>query len=143
MAIVVKGWVPDTCGCLLWITVDDSLPADQPYGIHSVGRACPNHAGLTRDETLAAALDENRRRSNIVEAIKANFSKVAQDVPDGVGGSSKEFKKGHEPVWQFDNSQGGKNRKLLLSFPTLNASEKAQAQALVDSIVGSGKADVS
>jgi hypothetical protein len=141
-------WRPDTCGCEIEYSWDDSIPQDQrTHSISKVNSVCvlhPQHAGDPVNH-FVALLDENSSKNIAMGILADNFPAIVKDVLDEDGNAvGKRFTKNAAPVASSNPpKQGSKIRTPVISVPALDQPSKDQYQALLDQRLGVGKVIVS
>lgn len=119
----VTQWSPDTCGCVLEYSWDDTL--DENTRVHKFSKAislCRHHKTQLPNGAYDQVLSENTRKNKVFgKAQEIKPSLVVQDY-----------------IWSFDDK-----RKLKAGFiGKLNASEKAQLKLFCDNELGVDKVEV-
>ena len=135
MALQTTRWSPDTCGCVVDYTWDDSV-SQEARTHHYAGHVlkCSAHAPLSDEAAYAALTDENPRKNQTLQALSDAFPSIT--TSDALG--NKVLKKdGSGPVWHFDS-----NRVLNVSVGSLTLAQKASVQATLDIVHGVGKVKV-
>ncbi len=130
MAIRTTRWSPDTCGCVVEYSWDDTVAADQRA--HTTTRVTPcvahpnaqQHVGADPFSAATVWGDENVGRKSRLEARL-----LAATVIGLKPGSY---------AWFFDAQ-----RVLNVSLPSLSAAQKQAAQTWCDNNIGAGKVLVS
>ena len=112
-------WSPDTCGCSLEYSWDDSVPQElRTHSISKVIKACPIHSHHPDKEShYADVLSENQSKNKAVGLLVKTIAKL--------DGGQDEVK------WRFDDK-----RDLILSHPLLNQKDKDDMNALDKSTIG-------
>ena len=139
-------WRPDTCGCVIHLAYDDTLPLEQRVctpvtedeaeaivdGRRKMGdkdinpnrqppaKLCPDHASLGYTKArYDQMLEENHRK-------RLAFAYAKEVMPD---------LKLEDYKWSFD-----KNRNLVAGIAGIDAVKKAEIQVKWDTAFGKGKA---
>lgn len=124
-------WRPDTCGCEIHYEWNDTDP--QASRIHTAvasTKVCDVHKGMSVPVHYDTVLRENQGKNEARGVIAENSPTLTYDKDvDGV--LRKEFLVGKEPTFSFD-----KDRNLLVNLSTLDAADKTQMQAVLDSELG-------
>lgn len=118
-------WSPDTCGCAVTFTWDDS--ANEEKRVHAFDRAetvCAEHEGLAPEDVYEAILAENQSKNRALGQIAAQFPNqtVTTIQPDGTLGEA--WKPGCEPSWDFGKPDATGVRALVLTTPGLSKTER-------------------
>jgi hypothetical protein len=67
MTIKINSWKPDTCGCILHYTWDDSVSQDQiKTEFFAIEHACPEHAPAVVQEPT----DKEKKKADKLKVIK-------------------------------------------------------------------------
>jgi len=123
-------WKPDTCGCVVELEWDASLP--QEDRVHTVPRveACAAHCALpSAGERYDAVLAENRLKNSALEVIRQNLPVEYLDPNQQIA---------FEPLTQFDDA-----RLLKITLPDVTRAVLDSVQEAVDAGFGAGKVLVS
>lgn len=117
-------WKPDTCGCVLEYTWDDSVPEGQRE--HSPARvvtACEYHTGKNVKEVFNKVKEENTGKNRAIARIM-ELSDVTEEETDREGNVTKKMKVGKRIDWGFDEE-----RNIELDLIGFTEQEKAKAVA--------------
>ncbi len=145
MAIRTTRWSPDTCGCVVEYSWDDTVAADQRA--HTTTRVAPcaahpnaqQHVGADPFSAATVWGDENIGRKSRLEArLLAAFPALGYSFVDPVTGLTVIGLKPGSYAWFFDAQ-----RVLNVSLPSLSAAQKQAAQTWCDNNIGAGKVLVS
>lgn len=128
MAIITNVWSPDTCGCQVEFTWDNTQP--DISRVHTYSRtlvACPAHAGLAGLSThWDTVLDRNRRKNLTYAQL---LTVLATVTPDQYAG-----------LWSYDAAQN-----VLTVNGTaagLSNAQRTNLQTKCNTQFGSGKVTV-
>lgn len=138
MAIQTTRWSPDTCGCKVEYTWDDTVPQEQR--IHTFSKlvnTCSDHNSLTDKACYDILNDENLRKNNTLGLIRKNHPSLTQTYTNPDGTTYIDFAPGKEPLWQFSGT--GDTRVLEITSTNLTLSEKTNLNATCTTQFGSGK----
>lgn len=125
----ITTWHPDTCDCVISYEWDDQDP--EATRVHTAvdSKVCEVHKQHEGNHVnaMAAVMDENTRKNLILASILETFPHVRDNVEqDPTKPPAYKFKAGHQPEWHFDE-----NRKLVVTPPTLDDTQKATLKGLV------------
>ena len=139
MTIKTTKWRPDTCGCELEYTWDDSVSADQrTHTLLNVLNKCPDHSTLTNSDVYSAIIDENPRKNIALTTALDNGPTSLYDVVNG----ARQLK----PTITYTYSWTGTapNRVLRISFTgvSLTTTQKNTIQTAENTRLGNGKVAV-
>lgn len=133
MAIRTTQWKPDTCGCVVQYTWDDSVAQEDRVHSLSTIQKCAFHQSQSDSTAFASVNDENITKNQVLGHVLENYPLLVDEKADG----SKELKLGYHYDWSFDDQ-----RKLQAE---IIGADKATAQAIAASVeadLGAGKVDV-
>jgi hypothetical protein len=139
MVIKTTRYSPDTCGCSLEYTWDDSLPeSSRTHTLSNYVTKCPAHQGLATDQDRwNAVFEENPRKNFAVQNILDNSPTTA--LYDTTPSGNRVVK----PTVGVNFSWSGTapNRVLSLSFTgvTLTTNQKNTLNTALNTRFGSGK----
>jgi len=127
-------WSPDTCGCTVDYTWDDTVAQDQRvHTFAAVQVKCAAHAAVADNNLYAVITDENPRKNRaegrLLQAFPAKLGMTDPATGDLVlrpGAYSYQF-------------LATTPRTLELSLPLLNSTERAAVQTWCDNNLGSGR----
>jgi hypothetical protein len=138
MAIKTTRWSPDTCGCVIEYTWDDSLPNDQISTTPSnVITRCSAHTTLANNTAVFNTLFEENPRKNIsFQHILDNAPTTLFDVnTDG----SRQLKAGMSISWAWTGTAPNRVITLTVKGITLTTNQKNTIQSALNSRFGIGK----
>jgi hypothetical protein len=156
-------WMPDTCGCVIHLAYDDTLPDSQrvftyvteaqAQAIHAARLAaktpntnpnpqppaviCSAHASIgATPKLLTTVQNENQRKNKVFSLAQAQISALQFVDGDNVGNA----KKLAMYQWSFDT-----NRVLEVSFSgvAITTAQKTSLQSLCDNQIGKNLTKVS
>ena len=128
----ITRWTPDTCDCAIeyeWDT--DDAPETRTHVVKSVGPSAI-HSG-TPEEVYTKVVEENKNKNKAVAKVMED-NDLAEDVPDGKGGTVRKMKEGKEVKWSFD-----KDRNLEVEIIGADATKKAAVENEISKVVAKGK----
>ena len=138
MTIQTTRWKPDTCGCSVDYTWDDTTSEDaRVHTFSEVIGVCPDHLGLTGVSIYNAIKGENTRK-NILEGDLLLDSKFGEDVTKD-GKTLKQFKEGISYDWSFTGSDDIRVLHVTISGITSTGAQKASLQSIVNIKFGVNK----
>ena len=136
MAIKTTRWSPDTCGCVLEYTWDDTQP--ESTRIHNFSRAvnkCPAHSSQTDIDCYSIVMDENPRKNIALQVALDNGPSTLYDMVDG--------QRQPKPTITYNYSWSGTppNRVLTISFTgiSLTNAQKTTIRTALNTRLGTGK----
>lgn len=143
--IKITTWKPDTCECEIHYQWDDSVPEDQRVHVpidsftDSQGKIrqtkkCQHHNKHDLHTAHAKILEENQGKNFARQHILDSLPEVADVKTDADGNQVKEFKKGNEFSFSFDE-----NRQLQVEVKGLNAKNKTDLRTALGAKFGNGK----
>lgn len=116
--IHIQRWAPDTCGCVLLETWDDTVEAAaRVHTFQEMEVICPFHAALEGEAVYTTMRGENRRK-NLVAVIAKSVRPAFQDA---------------DYTWSFDAQ-----RRLVVTIAGLTNQQRTQLQAAADLQFGPG-----
>lgn len=135
----ITRWRPDTCGCEIEYSWDDSVPLEQRvHTAHSVSKLCPFHKGLDKVEAHNILTSENQGKNRAIGHILDNYPECRKQVLDANGDvAGYDFKSKDECKWSFDD-----NRVLVLEVQSLDVNKKASLKTTIEDIVGKNKVEI-
>lgn len=143
MTIRTQAYRPDTCGCVIEESYDDTLPlADIVVTQSNYFVTCSAHSGLADNDTkYATVIEESSRKNRAIQLIIDNSPASMENVvfiyqADGV---TRVLKKG--VMFFFALSGTAPNRVITITYTgfTLTNAQKNTAQGWLDNRFGSGK----
>lgn len=96
-------WRPDTCGCEIEYQWDTNEPEETR--VHTLSRIkakCQDHSSSTDQEVHDSVSKENKHKNKVLAAIMEEVDSIGETFIDDDGKSSRRFKKGLEPKWEFN-----------------------------------------
>ena len=113
MALQKTLWSPDTCGCQIEYSWDDTVPQEQrTHSVSKILKACPIHSHHPDKEShYQDILDENQSKNKAIGLLIKTFAKL--------DGGQDEIK------WRFKA-----DRSIVLSHSLLTQADKDTANAL-------------
>lgn len=137
MAIKTTRFSPDTCGCVLEYTWDDTLSESQrTHTLSNFVTRCPAHSSLASDtDRWNAVFDENPRKNNARQLCLDNGPTSLYDIIDG----TRQLKSTINYNWSWSGT--APNRVLTISFTgiSLTTQQKSTIQTALNTRFGSGK----
>lgn len=137
MATKINRWSPDTCGCVMEYSWDDSLPQEQIVisPTTTVSR-CPAHTSLsTPANHFNVLMDENPRKNQAHQHILDNGPSTLYDIVDG----TKRLKNGMAINWSWTGTSPNRVLTLTVTGITLNSTQKTAIQSVLNTKFGAGK----
>ena len=136
MAIQTTRWSPDTCGCILEYTWDDSVPAASR--VHTISRAvnvCNAHTGLVSlTDVWNNILPENQRK-NLTYSQLLTISGMSSTDSNG----NLVLKNGITINFSWSGSNTSRVLTVSVSGLTLTTQQKNTIQNFCDTTFGAGK----
>lgn len=144
MVIKTTRWSPDTCGCVIDYTWDDTTDLDtRVHTVSNIVTKCPAHQTLATKEQVYDAVyeKENKRKNGVLSASLDNTPEGLLYELDARG--QKLLK--HGITYEFNFTGSAPNRILNIKFNgvTLTNQQKTAVQNKVDQLYGSGNVIVS
>lgn len=127
MVIRTTRWRPDTCGCIIEYTWDDSLPQDLvTHTLDRITRRCAAHQNLVTDTDVYNVVREENPRKNITNQIVLdNSPNTVYDInTDG----TRIFKKGLVASWTWSGTAPNRLMTVTVSGITLTTNQKSAIQ---------------
>lgn len=128
MKLNITKWRPDTCGC----EIDYQWDADEPAEtrVHTPVRTvtCAFHTG-TKEKVYEDVKNENKNKNLVVNTVMKDAD-IAEDIPDGKGGTIRKVKAGKDVKWSFDA-----NRKLEIEVLGVDQKKKDDILTELNKIV--------
>lgn len=124
-------WKPDTCGCEIEYSWDDSVSEDKrAHTVSKVNKTCPDHANLADNPTkYAKVLEENQTKNKVYAQILENCPDLVEEKTNPDGTVSKQLKPDKEYKWSFDGS-----RKLQVEVVGASLTDKTTITNIVNNI---------
>lgn len=139
MTIKTTRFSPDTCGCELEYTWDDTLTeSERVHSFKSIVK-CPVHSGQADETAYNTVFEENPRKNIALERCLANGPTALFDTIDG----TRQLKQGI--TYNFSWSGTAPNRVLNISFTgiTLTTTQRNAIQTALNTRFGVGKVVIS
>lgn len=123
----ITTWRPDTCGCEIEYSWDDTQSEDvRTHSAHKINKACEFHSG-DKDTHYGVVLDENKRKNLVYKDIIENISTAVTQKEQEDGTMVTVLKKGKEYKWSFDA-----DRNLVVELIGFTKQEKDALKVLTD-----------
>jgi hypothetical protein len=117
-------WKPDTCGCEIEYTWDDSVTQEERvHTFKKHNKVCNSHQNKSGEVLYTQVLGENQGKNKALGKITEHFPELTEDVKQGL------------VKWSFDA-----NRKLKIEVS--DKAKAAQIKIKLDSELGLGKVEV-
>lgn len=138
MAIQTTRWSPDTCGCIIEYSWDDSVPQNsRTHSLANYVRRCSVHAVQADDGTRYNTINEENPRKNIAHQLIVDNAPAAFVDVDANGNKSL------KPEYSISFTATGTppNRVFTLTFSgaTLTQAQINNVQTRLDNRFGTGK----
>jgi hypothetical protein len=121
-------WSPDTCGCQIEYSWDDSVDAkDRVHTCVSIRKKCEHHAYLMdKHKHHNEILKENQMKNKVITKITESIPSIYEEIEID-GAKHKRLKKDKNILWYFDNA-----RKLCLTLEGFSNDEKQITKNIMD-----------
>lgn len=137
MTIKTTKWIPDTCGCALEFTWDDSLPQDQiTTTLSNVQNKCPAHKNLSNNDVWNTLNEENPRKNFTLQSILDNGPSTLYDI---AAGNNRILKSNLNYTWSWSGTAPNRVLNVSLQGINLTNSQKNTIQTVLNNKFGSGK----
>ncbi len=138
MVTKITRWSPDTCGCVIEYSWDDSVPSDsRVHSLSTYVNKCAAHNILATDtDRYNTVLEENPRKNQALQNILDNSPTTSlYDIVNG----NRQLKQ--TLLFNFSWSGTAPNRVLTVSFTgiTLTTNQKNTLQSALNTKFGTGK----
>ena len=137
MTIKTTRWSPDTCGCVLEYTWDDTQPeSTRTHTLSTFVTRCSAHSGLANDTARWNTIFEENPRKNI--ALQVALDNGPTTLYD-MSGTNRIIKP--TVIYDYVWSGTAPNRTLTISFPNvaLTNTQKTTIRNAINTRLGSGK----
>lgn len=115
-------WTPDTCDCVLEYEWDETKSqSERTHAFKNVVKKCDAHQNS--QQPYDTVKEENERKNKFYAEIIENLSTAVEEKTQEDGSVVKDFKKGKDFKWSFDE-----NRKLIVELKGFSATEKTVAR---------------
>jgi len=140
LAIITTRWSPDTCGCILEYSWDDSVPDNsRVHTPTTIVNKCPAHSAIADTNThFNVIIEENPRKNFALDEILQNAPSTSWFDIDPASGS-RVFKNNITANWSWSGT--APNRVLTLTFTgiTLTTAQRNTLQTRLNNRFGTGK----
>lgn len=129
MAINITTWHPDTCGCEIDYSWDDTVSQDQRVHTPVKITHCKDHQSLKSQSTQAAfdaIMKENQSKNMVLHHVLENFPEVVATTTNDEGTQTKKLKAGCQYNWSFDQ-----NRNLQVEVVGLPQARKGDLSKIL------------
>jgi hypothetical protein len=137
MTIQRTQWQPDTCGCILEYTWDDTLPEDTRTHTPVTSKPCSIHANQANTTTVFnTVVDENQRKNLGFQIVLDNGpTTIFDQQADG----SRTLKNGITYTWAWTGTAPNRTIVVTLSGISLTQAQKNAIQTKLNAKFGTGK----
>lgn len=140
MTIKINRWSPDTCGCIMEYSWDDSVPQDEiVLTPTTVVSRCAAHTSLaTKEDVYGVLMEENPRKNRAHQHILDNGPASLYDL-GGEDGTTKLLKKGITINWSWTGTAPNRILTLTITGITLTTQQRTAVQNALNTRFGTGK----
>jgi len=138
MAIKTTRYSPDTCGCVIEYTWDNTTPeSTRVHTLDNYITKCPAHVSLATDtDRWNAVFEENPRKNIALESVLANSPTTA--LYDTLNGT-RQFKQGINVNFSWSGTAPNRVLTLTITGISLTTNQKNTLRTALDTRFGSGK----
>ena len=136
MTIKTTRHSPDTCGCVIEYTWDNTVPeSERIHTLLSIIK-CSVHIAQTDSTAWNTVLEENPRKNNALEQILASSPTTA--LYDTLNGT-RQFKQGINVNFSWSGTAPNRVLTLTITGISLTTNQKNTLRTALDTRFGSGK----
>ena len=136
MAIKTTRWSPDTCGCVIEYTWDNTTVESERVHTLSTITKCAIHSSQTNTDAWNTVLEENPRKNNTLEQILASSPTTA--LYDTLNGT-RQFKSGITVSTSWSGTVPNRVLTITITGISLTTQQKNTIQTALNTRFGSGK----